>query len=100
MLLTYKKAWAIVINSKMLDSSAGEARRGVSARRIDMAQLGISELCIIFAVAVVLFGYKKLPGIGKNLGHGIRNFKRSMSEPDEVDVTPFREKDQNNPRQE
>jgi len=63
-----------------------------------MAQLGISELCLIFVVAVVLFGYKKLPGIGKNVGRGIRNFKRSMSEPDEVDVTPLREKDQNNPK--
>jgi len=53
-----------------------------------MAHLGISEILVIFVVAVVLFGYKKLPDVGRSLGRGIQNFKRSMREPDEVDITP------------
>ena len=53
-----------------------------------MAHLGISEILVIFVVAVVLFGYKKLPDVGRSIGRGIQNFKRSMREPDEVDITP------------
>ena len=53
-----------------------------------MTHLGMSEILVIFVVAVVLFGYKKLPDVGKSLGRGIRNFKRSMHEPDEVVLTP------------
>ena len=37
---------------------------------------------------VVLFGAKKLPEIGKGVGEAIRNFKKSTSEPPEIDVTP------------
>ncbi len=53
-----------------------------------MPHLSMSEILIILVVAVVLFGYKKLPEVGKGLGRGIKNFKRSLSEPDEIDITP------------
>ena len=53
-----------------------------------MAHLGMSEILVIFLVAVALFGYKKMPEVGRSLGRGIRNFKRSLQEPDEVDITP------------
>ncbi len=53
-----------------------------------MAHIGMSELLLIIVIVVVLFGYKKLPHVGRNLGRGIRNFKRSMHEPDEMDITP------------
>ena len=53
-----------------------------------MAHIGMWELIVIFAVVVALFGYRKLPDIGKSLGRGIHNFKRSLREPDEVDITP------------
>jgi len=53
-----------------------------------MFGLGMPELIIILVIALVLFGGSKLPEIGKGLGQAIRNFKKSTSEPDEIDVTP------------
>lgn len=53
-----------------------------------MFGLGAQELIIIFLIIVVLFGATKLPELGKGIGSAIRNFKKSMSEQDEIDVTP------------
>lgn len=50
--------------------------------------VGVSQIVLILIVIVLLFGRKKLPEVGKNLGKAIRNFKRSMDEPDEIDITP------------
>ncbi len=41
--------------------------------------LGAPELLLILVVVVILFGGRKLPELGKSLGEGIRNFKRSMA---------------------
>ena len=38
------------------------------------------DIALIFGAALLLFGPKKLPEIGKALGQGIGNFKRSMME--------------------
>ena len=38
------------------------------------------HLLVIFAVAMLVFGPKKLPELGKGLGEGIRGFKKAMSE--------------------
>jgi sec-independent protein translocase protein TatA len=43
-------------------------------------KIGIPELLIILAVALLIFGPKKLGDLGKGLGEGIRNFKSSMNE--------------------
>lgn len=53
-----------------------------------MFGLGIPELVIILVIVVLLFGAGKLPQIGSGLGEGIRNFRKSMKERNEVDVTP------------
>jgi len=37
--------------------------------------IGIPEVIIILAVALLLFGAKRLPEIGKGLGKGLREFK-------------------------
>lgn len=52
-----------------------------------MFGLGIWELLIILLLVLIFFG-RKLPDLGEGLGRGIRNFRKSMSEPDEIDVTP------------
>ncbi|MGO9379723.1 MAG: twin-arginine translocase TatA/TatE family subunit [Dissulfurispiraceae bacterium] len=46
------------------------------------------DFLIIAAVVVVLFGAKKIPELAKGAGEGIRNFKKAMNDPGEVDVTP------------
>jgi sec-independent protein translocase protein TatA len=53
-----------------------------------MFGLGLPELLIILVIVVLLFGAGRLPQIGSGIGEGIRNFKKSMKEKDEVDVTP------------
>jgi len=50
--------------------------------------LGFGELLLIFIVILLIFGSSKLPALGDALGKGIKNFKRSVSGHDEIDVTP------------
>jgi sec-independent protein translocase protein TatA len=40
------------------------------------------HLLIIAGIALLVFGPKKLPELGKGLGDGIRGFKSAMSEDD------------------
>ena len=46
-------------------------------------RIGWMELLIIFAIALLIFGPKKLGELGKGLGEGIRSFKNSVKEPSE-----------------
>jgi sec-independent protein translocase protein TatA len=57
-----------------------------------MFGLGLSELLLIFLIILVLFS-RKLPELGEGLAKGIRNFRKSMKEPDEIDVTPKKEEE-------
>lgn len=41
--------------------------------------MGLSELVIIFLIILILFGANKIPKIAKDLGGGIREFKKSLS---------------------
>lgn len=49
--------------------------------------LGFSELLIILAIVLVVFGATKLPQLGDGLGRAIKNFKRAASGQDEIDVS-------------
>ena len=42
--------------------------------------LGIQELLIVFVIALIFFGGKKLPEVGQNLGKALRNFKAAEKE--------------------
>jgi len=45
-----------------------------------MGPVGVPEMVVIFLVALVLFGPKKLPELGKTLGRAISEFRRAQSE--------------------
>lgn len=40
------------------------------------------HLLVIFFIALLVFGPKKLPELGKGLGDGIRELKKGLHEPD------------------
>ena len=50
--------------------------------------IGIKELLVILVIGLIIFGYKKLPEIGSSLGKAIKNFKKGIIEPEEIDITP------------
>ena len=41
------------------------------------------HLIIVFGIALLVFGPKKLPELGKGIGEGIRGFKSAMNPKDE-----------------
>ena len=45
---------------------------------------GGSELLIILAIVLLLFGGSKLPGLAKGLGQSIKEFKKAAKDPDET----------------
>ena len=45
-----------------------------------MGPIGIPELIIIFFVALIFFGPRKLPELGRSLGKSINEFKRASNE--------------------
>lgn len=53
-----------------------------------MSMPGTYELLIIFGVAMLLFGGKKLPELGGALGESIRNFKKSIKEAEATPEAP------------
>ncbi len=53
-----------------------------------MFGIGMQELLVILLIVIIIFGAKRLPELSGSLGKAIRNFKRAMSEPDEIDITP------------
>jgi sec-independent protein translocase protein TatA len=46
------------------------------------------HLLIIFAIALIIFGPKKLPELGKGLGESIRGFKKALNEGAEEPSAP------------
>ena len=57
-----------------------------------MFGFGVWELVIVLIIIVVLFS-RKLPEIGEGLGKGIRSFRKSIQQSDEIDVTPDNEQE-------
>lgn len=49
--------------------------------------IGIWELLILLLVLLLVFGPKRLPEMGRQLGKGMREFKDSVSGKDDVDDT-------------
>ena len=45
-----------------------------------MGSLGYQEIIIIFVLALIVFGPRKLPELGKSLGKGIAEFKKASNE--------------------
>ncbi len=58
--------------------------------------IGMPELIIIFVIALIVFGPRKLPQLGKSLGRSLAEFKRASNDlrstlEDEIRVEETRE---------
>jgi sec-independent protein translocase protein TatA len=51
-----------------------------------MGPIGIPELIIVLVILLVIFGPKRLPGLGRSLGSGMREFKDSITGENKGDV--------------
>lgn len=45
-----------------------------------MGNLGMQEIMIIFILALIVFGPRKLPELGKTIGKGLAEFKKASNE--------------------
>jgi TatA/E family protein of Tat protein translocase len=45
-----------------------------------IGNLGITEMAVIFVIALIVFGPRKLPELGRSLGSAMREFRRSINE--------------------
>jgi sec-independent protein translocase protein TatA len=50
-----------------------------------MPNVGPLELAVVLIIALVIFGPKRLPDLGRSLGKGMREFKDSISGKDDDD---------------
>jgi len=53
--------------------------------------IGPLELIIVLVIALVIFGPKRLPDLGRSLGTGMREFKDSITGKDDDDPAPLTE---------
>ena len=51
-----------------------------------MPNVGPLEIAIVLVIALVVFGPKRLPELGKSMGKGIREFKGSLSVDDKDEI--------------
>jgi TatA/E family protein of Tat protein translocase len=56
-----------------------------------MPNIGPMELLVVLIIALIVFGPKRLPELGRSLGKGIREFKGSVSGDDDDDDRELRE---------
>ncbi len=45
-----------------------------------IGNLGLSEMVIVFVIALIVFGPRRLPEIGRSLGNAMREFRRSLNQ--------------------
>ena len=56
-----------------------------------MFDIGMSELLVVFIVALLVFGPKRLPELARALGKGLAEIKRSLNDAKRQVQTEFRE---------
>lgn len=57
-----------------------------------MFGLGVGELLVVLVIVLLLFN-KRLPDLGASIGESIRKFRKSVNQPDEIDITPKKKSD-------
>lgn len=59
--------------------------------------IGGTELFIILVIVLLLFGGRKIPQLAKDIGLGIKEFRKSLSEPDDSQKLTYEEEEEEKP---
>ncbi|WP_423902037.1 twin-arginine translocase TatA/TatE family subunit [Colibacter massiliensis] len=62
--------------------------------------LGIQELLVILVIVLVLFGGKKVSGLGKALGTSLREFKQEVNKSDAAETSEKKESESDSDKKE
>ena len=87
-LLTFKKGWSTLILQFFKKHCQ---KRSIPLKEVFMflfGPVGPTELLLIVLIIVIIFGARRLPELGKSLGEGIKNFKKSIGGKDEKPTPP------------
>lgn len=52
----------------------------MASGRVAMPAIGVTELLFVLLLALLLFGPRKLPELGRSLGRGLAEFRRASNE--------------------
>jgi sec-independent protein translocase protein TatA len=66
------------IKSPSPGNAVNSTRVSLFREDIIWKRIGLQELLVILAIAVLLFGGNKIPEVAKGIGEGIRNFKQAL----------------------
>src|SRR3954464_15825705 len=77
--------WTFVAATLVHEEPARGRPPNLPAERIAMPNIGPMELIIVLVIVLLIFGPKRLPGLGKQIGTGMREFKDSISGKDRDD---------------
>ena len=69
---------AVAVTRRQRSLPQQKSIRGVK-KNMPFKQLGIMELVIILVIVILIFGVGRLGKLGKDLGEGIREFRRGVS---------------------
>ena len=53
-----------------------------------VGEIGIEKILLLLLVVLLFFGAKRIPELAGSMGKGIREFKRSLSDPDRLTRDP------------
>jgi sec-independent protein translocase protein TatA len=53
-----------------------------------MGSFGFPEMLVILAIVILIFGTSRIPELGRGLGEGIRNFKKSLKGAEDDEKKP------------
>jgi len=58
----------------------GRPKQACPEEYVMFGSIGMPELIIIFVIALIIFGPRKLPELGKSLGRSLSEFRRASNE--------------------